>query len=118
MIKKLENRDGFWCAQIPELHNITKKEITKGDMLSYLDYFLDNYTRGLLTYKIEFIQSNQAIHIVLSRGNKHWSHYALPDFCKENLFVYLDDIFLELYKMLDAPNAEEEYKKRKLFLNI
>lgn len=118
MIKKLENRDGFWCTQIPEVHNITKKEITKGDMLSYLDNFLDNYTRGLLEYKIEFIQSNQAIHIVLSRGNKHWSHYALPDFCTENLFVYLEDIFLELYKMLGVPNGEEEYKKRKLFLNI
>lgn len=39
-------------------------------------------------------------------------------FCKENLFVYLDNIFLELYEMLDVPNAEEEYKKRKLFLNI
>lgn len=118
MIKKLENRDGFWCAEIPEVHNITKKEITKGDMLSYLDYFLDNYTRGLLTYKIELIQSNQAIHIELRRGDKRWSHYSLPDFCERNLFVYLEDIFLELYKMLGVPNAEEEYKKRKLFLNI
>lgn len=117
MIKKLENKDGYWCAQIPELHDITKK-ITKGDILSYLDYFLDNYTRGLLEYKIEFIQSNQAIHIKLRRGDKCWSHYASADFCEINLFVYLEDIFLELYKMLGVPNAEEEYKKRKLFLNI
>lgn len=115
MTNELEKRLRYW--QFPEDHNVTKK-ITKGNMLAHLDDFLDNYTRGLLTYKIEFIQSNQAIHIVLSRGNKHWSHYSLPDFCKENLFVYLDNIFLELYEMLDAPNAEEEYKKRKLFLNI
>lgn len=95
----------------------TKKEITKGNMLASLDDFLDNYTRGLLTYKIEFIQSNQAIHIALRRGDKCWSHYASADFCEVNLFVYLEDIFLELYKMLGVPNAEEEYKKRKLYLH-
>ena len=86
-------------------------------MLSFLDKFLDNYTKGLLEYKIEFIQSNQAIHIELCRGDKYWSHYALPDFCEGNLFVYLEDIFLELYKVLGVPNAEEEYKKRKSFLH-
>lgn len=93
------------------------KKITKGDMLSFLDKFLDNYTKGLLEYKIEFIQSNQAIHIELRRGDKCWSHYASADFCEVNLFVYLEDIFLELYKMLGVPNAEEEYKKRKLYLH-
>lgn len=94
------------------------KKITKEDILSSLDEFLDNYTSGLLAYRIEYIKSIQAIHIVLYRGKKRWSHYAAADFCEGSLFFfYLEDIFLELYKMLDVPNAKEEYEKRKAFLH-
>ena len=94
------------------------KKITKEDILSSLDEFLDNYTSGLLTYRIEYIKSIQAIHIVLHRDKKRWSHYyAVDNFCDVNLFLYLEDIFFELYKMLDVPNAEEEYEKRKAFLH-
>lgn len=89
------------------------KKITKEDVLSSLDKFLDNYTSGLLAYRIEYIKSIKAIHIVLYKGKKRWSHYASVDFCEGSLFLYLEDIFLELYKMLDVPNAEEEYEKRR-----
>lgn len=89
------------------MFDINKVNIKDKDLTTLVDTF----TKGLFTYDIEFMRDEQIVHITLHKNNYNHYHFYAP--VNKFLLDYIEHYFLEIYKMFNILNAEEEYKKRR-----